>query len=359
MRKNVLFTAIAVAAVLSTACENVEIPAPDSGNAIDFRALVDKNGTTKASLVDKTEDLTNFFVAAGLAPTTPPQGYIHNLDFLQTAVWRVGEIGSYTWNYAPNKYYPVDGTPLNFFAYAPIKDVNMGNKSELLVENDGKVYFKYTVPNNQSVSNTAVDLLVANVLGKEDDGTAVAFEFNHALSGVTFSAINNNPKESELVYVVSGIEISNLANEGTFTYPLDWDPSTYPFPVAAWKPSSDPLVTYTPGLPESGVSLMPIMAALSPSPLTYVNLLSANDIMMVLPQKTKDMDTFVKVTYSLKDGSGTFIYKGHNLNLPLPDNFIFEPGVLYNFSFQFAASEAITFNVTKLNNWDTQEIRFK
>lgn len=351
-----IFTAVAVAAVLATACTKESAPAT-TGNAIEFRSLLDKNANSRASLVENIGEFTSFFVAAGLNVQNEQNEY--ELGFMQSPVWRTRDEqdGSIFWNYSPKKYYPADGTAINFFAYAPIKDVNMDNYAKLHIDpNDAdEVWFEYTVPKEQSKSNTAVDLLVASVLGAVSG--EVELDFKHALSAVTFSAANTNPTGSELVYVIHGIEITALDNEGTFTYPLTWTP------LGNITPEN-----YKAGIPKSGVALM------NPDPDPdpdhgYENLLSANDIMMVLPQSpqtksappsdTDPGDTqtyaYVKITFSVKDGSGNFIYENHKRYLPLPETFIFKPETFYNFQFRFEALDAISFSV-KFEPWSMQEV---
>lgn len=89
--------------------------------------------------------------------------------------------------------------------------------------------------------------------------------------------------------------------------------------------------------------------------------------MIVLPQEpvslgtftagvANDDGTYVEVTYSLKDGSGAYIYQNEVRKLALPAGFEFEAGTRYNFEFEFAAADAIVLTVTAVNSWtDTDE----
>lgn len=307
----------------------------NEANAIDFRAVVDKG--TRASTIENTAQLTSFFVQASAGATATA------LDFMSAAVYRDGA----NWTYAPQKYYPSNGDAVNFYAYVPIKDVNMTTDMALA---SGNVTFGYTVPADQTVVNTSTDLLVSSVLN-QTSGT-VAFTFDHALSAATFSAKNLNATTSELTYVISKIEITELDNVGTFQYP---------FSATSWTNAGAANITYKAGLPAAGVALVAGGAS-----AISVNLLSANDVMIVLPQEpvalgtftvgvADDNGTYVEVTYSLKDGSGAYIYENEVRKLALPTGFEFVPGTRYNFEFEFAAAELIVLTVTAVNSWTDQD----
>jgi hypothetical protein len=156
-----------------------------------------------------------------------------------------------------------------------------------------------------------------------------------------------------LTYVINDIKITKMDNTGTFDYP---------FTPTSWIPAADRDQTYVAGLPEAGVSLEAIGTSAAAQ-----KLLSANDLMMVLPQTvtagTLDPvtgaivtdETFVEVTYSLKDGAGVPIFTDEVRKLTLTNGFKFEAGKRYNFEFEFggtsgAGVDAISFTVT-LNPW--------
>lgn len=328
MNRKFYFMTLAAASLFASACSNNEITPAATGEAIEFRAVIDKTDVTRASQVGEPKELTSIFVQAGLKGQ-------NDLEFMNSAVWR-SEDG---WAYAPKKYFPNDGTAINFYAYAPIKDFNMviENDTDLQIETStGSVSFKYTVPSGQSANNTAVDLLVASAL--EQTSGPVTLTFEHALSGVTFSAWNQNPVDGELVYVIHEIGISDLATTGTFTYPSSWSDWSGP-------------QTYTAGVPAAGVAVLP---SGSGDPANYVKLLSANDIMMVLPQTIQGSSN-VSVVFSLRDGEGVFIYDNYTINLPLPSGFEFVAGTIYDFQFKFTTMGAIEFSVG-LSDWKNESI---
>jgi hypothetical protein len=352
--KKVIFCAAIAATVLATGCSKEEgtQTTNNDANAIEFRGVVDK--ATRATAV-VTDEFTSFFVHGGVHATAAAPT---DLTFLEASVYKDGS----AWTYAPMKYYPTDGKEVDFYAYAPVKDVNMTADVAVV---SGKVQFDYTVPVDQKVDNKAVDLLVASVVNQKAPvppavAAPVAFSFNHALSAVSFSAANRNAitgAGSELTYVINDISVTALDNEGTFAYPIAVSPAT------SWTPVGDQNQTYIAGLPEAGVAL----EAIGLAPAAAQKLLSANDLMMVLPQAvtpgTLDVDgvtplndgTYVAVTYSLKDGAGVPIFTDAVRYLTLPSNFTFEAGKRYNFEFEFGGASnpmtAISFTVTEVVAW--------
>lgn len=312
MKKFSLF-AVASLLLLATGCSESDNLGTEPNNAIEFRSVVDKS---RASLVDQTADLESFFVK-GMQVSSGAQS-----DFMSASVYYDG----LAWTYSPKKYWPTNGDVVNFYAFAPYSSA----VENTLVADGASAKFSYTVPNNQSVSNTAVDLLVAKVIGATTG--PVAFQFTHALSAATFSAKNSNPIGSELVYTISKIEITTLKNNGTYNYA-----------AGTWT-ASGANVVYVAGLPASGV-------AVQPDPNSTVKLLSDNDLMMMLPQ-TSDAATKVLVTYSLKDGEGKSIYTDKVKELSFASQTL-APGTRYNFTFSFDVSNAITFTVDVAGWTDT------
>ena len=236
MKKVFVFAALA-AAVLATACskEGSNSQQASAGvNAIGFRAVVDKSAS-RASLVTATANLTNFYVQAGITGN-------NDLAFMEAPVLTPDK--GTTWTYSPIKYYPTTGT-LDFFAYAPIQDINMTSPME---NSTGVATCGYTVPADQSVMNTSTDFLVASALAQAAPGP-VALTFDHALSAATFSASNQYDPATNLIARISKIEITELDNVGVFTYP--WSATSWTIPAVTSA------VTYTAGVPESGVSVAP------------------------------------------------------------------------------------------------------
>ena len=323
MKKIVILAALAAVAMTSCSKEGDNV---SQTNAIEFRGVTEK---TRASLVDGLGEFTNFFVHAYKEETTLPSTF----DFMAgTPVHRTAPLAA-TWTYSPVKYYPTDGSYVSFYAYAPIKDINMTNP----VVAAGEVSFDYTVPADQSVSNTATDLLVA--AAPELTAGTVAFVFDHALSAVNFTATSAAANPQELIFTISKAEIIEVFNEGTFEY------DNTAAVVGTWATTGSE-VTY-----KSSVRNVAVAVGDSET------LLSANDYLMVLPQDVTASSKVV-ITYSVMDGAGDYIYNNEELELDFPVTFTaFEMGKRYNFTFTFDTTSGsgllnpIVFDVTTLNNW--------
>lgn len=318
MKKFALLAVAAVAVLASCSKEGSE--STGGAKTIEFRSVVEKG---RASVIGTTADLQSFFVLGDNGDD--------DLSFLSAAVYRDGA----SWSYAPKKVWPADNSDVKFFAYSPINDAVTSSMSMAA----GVASFNYTVPADQSVLNTACDLLVASGTGNGtvNAATPVSFTFYHALSAVTFTAINKNEAATGLVYTISKIELTNLGVTSTYNF------STWAAPAAQ-------ATTYVAGVPASGVAVSPAGAA-----ATGVKLLSANDVMMVLPQ-TALATSKVKITYGLMNGDQVVIPAGTTKEFALPATFAFAEGQRYNFKFTFDASNMIEFTVASVTAWtDTDQ----
>lgn len=350
MKKIFIFGAMAVFAMTGCSKENGN-DVPQGATGVEFRGTIEK---TRASLIDNSSELSSFFVHAYQANATS-QATTDAFGFLEAPVYRTG--GS-DWAYAPKKYFPTNDDFVNFYAYSPIKDVNMADFTTA----SGEASFTYTVPVEQQKSNTSTDLLVSAALEKISTDGTVAFMFDHALSAATFSARNSNPVGTELVYVVESVTIMAADNTGTFTYNNDYDGGTTPAElIGEWSDNDSYDQNYQAGINASGVAVAPVGASGA-----YAKLLSENDYMMVLPQAltagTLDTDgvtpmndgAYVAVTFSLRDGTGAYIFNGYTRYIPLTHTFVM--GTRYNFQISFdpgtdPALVPIEMTVTGVNDW--------
>ena len=310
MKKLLILAAVAVAGL--TACQKEgDNRTHEGGEVIEFRGVTEK---TRASLVDGIADFNSFFVSANRSDDAATFG------FLNASVYKDGGV----WKYAPAKYWPTDaGVTVNFFAYAPVKDPNMAN----FAPSGTTATFDYTVPADQSASNNAADLLVANV-GPQATGP-VAFVFDHALSAINFTAENLAANPKELVFTISKAEITGAPTVGTYTYGTGWSAQG------------------TPALYKSSVRNTAVGNG------ETQQLLSTNDYLMMLPHTVVPASQNVVITFSVKDGEGAYIYEDEELELDFPASFAFEAGKRYNFTFAFDATNLlnpISFTVT-LNPW--------
>lgn len=302
------------AAVFSSCSKDSENASVNEGNAIEFRAVTEKQ---RASLISSTAELTEFLVKADKGD--------EDFSFMPGTV-----VSKHTgsWSYSPKKYYPTTaGTTVDFYAHYPIVDPNM--TAQMAYDGSGDVTFEYLVPADQSAAD-ATDLLVASVLAKST-GT-VAFDFNHALCAVMVTATNANTADaSELSYVVSKIEITDLNTTGTYTFGA----------ATPWAVSVP--ATYT--------------AKMNPTSVLYGGvaqpLLTDTNYLMVLPQ-TIASTSKLQVTYTITDGAGVEETVVKEFDLATNTNLAagFEAGKRYNFTFTFSAREGIVFDVTSVVGWD-------
>ena len=314
--KKLLILAAAAAVGLTSCSKEDGARTHEGGEVIEFRGVVEK---TRASLTDT--DFRSFFVSAFRADEAATFG------FLNASVYKNGA----AWEYAPEKYWPIDGTAVSFFAYAPVKDVNMTTP----LATDGT--FGYTVPADQSNNNHAADLLVASDsdVTATSNGGAVVLEFDHALSAVNFTAENLSTNPAELMFTVRAAELVALNTVGTYTYGTGWSALGTP-------------LDYKSSVRNTAVGVG-----------ETEQLLSTNDFLMVLPQVVDPATQNVKITFSVKDGEGQYIYEDAELVLDFPAGFEFVAGKRYNFTFTFDATSnggllnPIMFTVT-LNDWEDE-----
>lgn len=352
-----IFILGALAAFALTSCSKESSDAiPEGATGIEFRGTIEK---TRASLVGSKEEMASFFVEAYQTPNMAAGlAGINALGFMQAPVYLSGA----SWTYAPKKYYPTNGDMVNFYAYHPIKDINLTG----LTAAAGVVSFTYTVPVKQDENNTSTDLLVSAALQNVSNGsstTPVAFTFDHALSSATFSARNTNAAGSELVYTIESISLVGVDNTGKFTYNNLYDGGLTPAQlIGSWSDNTAIDQTYLAGINASGVAVTPVGTAGA-----WAKLLSDNDYMMVLPQDltagtlTNGLPTspadgsFVAVKFSLRDGTGAYIYQNKVRYISLTHTFVM--GKCYNFQIDFGPGTdgdlvPIELDVTDVNAWD-------
>lgn len=194
--KKVLFLS-AIAAMAMTSCSNdQEIEGLKTNDQlIDFSVLT----TRSLPITSNLELQRTTFKAWGFTPT---------------GVAYLGETGgvdvSYSngaWTYSPKKSWPSE--TLNFVALNPathekLTEVNMTSSSqtvkyEVATDVEQQVDVMYAVKQNQTKSSNPVNLV-----------------FKHALAQVAFKATTTDPKYTA---EIGSIEVHNLKNKGTFTFP--------------------------------------------------------------------------------------------------------------------------------------------
>lgn len=208
MKKNFLFAAVALAAM--TSCSNDEVVNVNNGDAISFRASLDKAISRGAETT--VQNLGAFNVTA----VGNGKNYFTNLGVTSAD-------NGVNWNTASTYYWP--SFDLKFFAYAPqtgIGTVNITDAEQKIVGFTPK----------QNVAEQQ-DLVVAYNTGtrQANEGNGVALNFKHALSQIAVQAkcLNSNIKIE-----VKGIRIVNAATGADFTFPTEQTLQNYALPQSQW-----------------------------------------------------------------------------------------------------------------------------
>lgn len=337
MKKVILLAAVAVAALSSCSKDNaVETKSAADGNVVAFRTVTEK---TKATAVD-SENIGTFRVSA---LNTPAVGAAPTAFNYMDGVSVTRDINASTWSYAPAKYWPTDGTDVDFYAYSPAGSVNVSS----FVSDGTKAEITYVVPTNASAdTKSQEDFLVAIAKAKNysNSNPSMLFSFKHALSMATFSATNAN---AEVTVNITAIELVNLSVEET----IDLAAAT-----PAWTATGAKTNTYNVALPATGVSVLPNTS-------TATGLISANEGVMIMPQESVSGGTsgnaepadfatksYVVITYVMTDASGTVLNPSNGKKyLALDHTFVM--GKKYNFKFAFDTLNTVVFGVQEVEGW--------
>lgn len=208
MKKNFLFAAVALAAM--TSCSNDEVVNVNNGDAISFRASLDK--AISRSNVTSLANLQAFNVTA-----------IGNGNNYFTNLGVTSADGGSSWTTASTYYWP--SFNLDFYAYSPqnVKDI-------LNITKDESVITSFTP--EKEVANQK-DLVVAFNSGTRaaNEGSGVPLNFKHTLSQIAVQAKCLNPN---IKIEVKGIRIVNMATTANFAFPRVQTTTDYTLPQAQW-----------------------------------------------------------------------------------------------------------------------------
>ncbi|MDR3118219.1 MAG: fimbrillin family protein [Mediterranea sp.] len=298
------FLYLSVWALTAVACTNDAIInlVENSGQEIGFSTV-----QTRSAVFDKTKlqgtgygfsvaaytqgevtSWSTFMTNPGL-PATP--------DFMNNTQvsWSTDK-----WTYSPIKYWPgkIDGTNyghVTFFALGgrELTDLTIAYNSTSKVPE-----YTYTTP----ATATDQEDLVADVLFDESwsGGKKVKFNFNHILSKIGFTAkLDKDYADTELKITKLQVEYTanKVANSGTYTF--ETNGTTSDAVQGDWATGT----TYLSGNSGELQKTSPAPAALTTSEVQQ------NDdtkFLMLIPQgPTTAGDLTVKLTYTIKTGTGT------------------------------------------------------
>lgn len=250
--KKVLFLS-AIAAMAMASCSNdQEIEGLKTNDQlIDFSVL-----TTRSLPVTTNSELQGTtFKAWGFTPAGV--AYLGETDGVDVSY------SNGSWTYTPKKSWPSEA--LNFVALNPathekLTEVNMTSSSqtvkyEVATDVEQQVDVMYAVKQNQTKSSNPVNLV-----------------FKHALAQVAFKATTTDPKYTA---EIGSIEVHNLKNKGTFTFPTTDTQAGSGNGVGSWNLEST-YANYS-----IGIANKPAVSVTS----TGVDVTANDGVLMPLPQE--------------------------------------------------------------------------
>lgn len=195
MRKTLIGMATVLVAMSS--CMEDEVLERNQGNALAFRASIDK--ALSRSGDGNVTDLGKLQEFKVTATIDGQSNYFTDM--------MVNKTPGDAWTTAATYYWP--SYNLGFYAYAP---TNIGGVS---INDAGKKITDFTPDKDV---NQQIDLLVAYNTGNRTDNelSGVALNFKHALSQIDVQAKCSNPN---IEIVVKSIRFVNVKTKGSFTYP--------------------------------------------------------------------------------------------------------------------------------------------
>lgn len=202
--------------VAMSSCMEDEVLERNQGNALAFRASIDKalSRSGNENVTDLSK-LREFKVTATIAGQS---NYFTDM--------MVNKSSGDAWTTAATYYWP--SYNLGFYAYAP---TNIGGVS---ISDAGKKITDFTPDKDV---NKQIDLLVAYNTGNRtaNETSGVELNFKHALSQIDVQAKCSNPN---IEIVVKSISFVNVKKKGDFIYPADIT-STNNTLANCWNPSSE------------------------------------------------------------------------------------------------------------------------
>lgn len=204
--KKIFFAALALVAL--TSCTQDEIlSTTDNNAAIAFdNAFV--NNATRANDLTK-DNLADFGVYGSVTNNSGQTGLI----FTNQEVTASNSNGTYTYTYSPVQYW-IANASYNFTAIAPFEGAKWTyNVTDGMAAQNGTISF------NNAAALANQDLLFAYQTRTTEAITEapekVAFTFNHILSRVKFTFVNDFATGSNMTIKVTDVKVTNAAAEGT------------------------------------------------------------------------------------------------------------------------------------------------
>ena len=201
--KKIFFGLLAVAALAS--CTNDETIVSPKGSAIAFENAYVDNATRATDLT--ANNLQDFGVYASVKSSSNSEGLIME----NTTVTKQGN-GAYT--YANTQYWVPNAT-YSFAAIAPKSDAKWAFATDGSVAHAGTITFdnEAAAANQDLIYSFESRSLDANALNTQP--APVAFTFNHMLSRIRFTFVNNIASVSNITTKISNVKITDTYKKGT------------------------------------------------------------------------------------------------------------------------------------------------
>lgn len=351
MKKSILISALALAAVATTSCSNEETKAIEpQSNAIEFGTYLGRDAISRGAVADISTVQTNGFGVFGYY--TGNSNYANSTAANFMFNQKVSYLSS-AWSYSPVKYWPNNnGDKVTFLAYSPTTDdshIELPSGFDNTSTKDAEI--KFTV--DGTVGNQ-VDFLVADKqqnLTKQATTGTVKFNFKHALSRIGFtveamvdkvnddatgdtddSSVASDAIADGTTITIESLELStDFSTNGVINlYSQAWTPVTATATTYSWT-SSDFATTNVTN--------------------TKANLNKTDKYLMILPQTVTNLK--FNVVYKVKT-LDTALNGGNseitNTIEGTVTNFTFEAGKAYTFNLHLGMT-SVKFDA-EVSGWD-------
>ena len=205
MKKMLLMLGVAAAAM--TSCTNDEVVEVNPASVIKFESFVNKG--TRA-VTDTDEDITKFYVFGYHETTTTPVN-----DFINEEVSK----GNEKWDYDGDVYWTVAQYYFGAYATKNASDQLTAN-TQVSFANRTLTFTNYTVNDDNDLVAALVEKPVGSIT---TDPGVVGFNFQHLLSKIQFTFVNNVTNHK---MYISNVNIAKYPATGTCTYSstgAEWD----------------------------------------------------------------------------------------------------------------------------------------
>lgn len=332
MKKVIFLSFLALAAAVS--CTKSEVVDTKFGTeAIGFETYLGRDAQTKATETT-TANLDEFgvygYYTAGKTYTEAAPATANLMNNVKVTK----SVG--TWTYSPAKYWTNEVDKYTFFAYAPYS-----------VESDATApVISYTVAsalaNQKDVIYSVNNRDVTKTSCKHADGTYVPFEFKHALSRIAVRA-------KAVMYDKTGAVATDQTTEFDHTFTITDITLQGDFATSGTMDLSAENPSWT----STTVATTYDMTATAGQELTGKDFnFSTDNYLMVLPTDFTSKAATLTVKYKITYAGAT----SDEITKTLPINTNFEQGKAYtiNLTLQRNEDNAIIFNVSSVDGWNTE-----